>query len=180
MRKSVIVGLHHSCPLLQIQFIFSWTESLGVVEWPVWEMFVTERKSVVCMSVGGLDEGSFVNRSLMIPLVLFSPRRSRRSLQLLLLSSSGSWVTPTCRLQPPLPPSPNCTASWVRMKAGPDAAAWPWPVTHIYITYACLCQKLSVFIFKWKCSSLKCFMAWDVSWPGVTWCHPVVRDHLCS
>ncbi len=53
---------------------------------------------------------------------------TRRSLRPLLRSSSGSWVTPTCHLLPLRPPSQNCTDSWARTRAGPDAAAWPWPV----------------------------------------------------
>lgn len=71
-------------------------------------------------------------QSLMFLDLLSSSSLSRRSLQLLLLCSSGSWVILTYHPQQLLLPNPNFTDSWARMRVGPDVAAWPWLVLNTY------------------------------------------------
>lgn len=71
-------------------------------------------------------------QSLMFLVLLSSSSLSRRSLQLLLLCSSGSWVILTYHPRQLLLPNPNCTDSWARMRVGPDVAAWPWLVMNTY------------------------------------------------
>lgn len=78
-------------------------------------------------------------QSLMFLVLLSSSSLSRRSLQLLLLCSSGSWVILTYHPQQLLLPNPNFTDSWARMRVGPDVAAWPWLVLNTYTHLHILC-----------------------------------------